>query len=105
MIKSLSKPPLDSLLNSQLNDLSLHHQDTFTIDLDSRSLVEQGASEVLLQLLEAFVSNPPTGVTWMMSLRNLLVKPLGLRTAKLGCPVSSLHRPIRASCLNSVSPF
>lgn len=45
---------------------------------------------MLSALLEGFLRNPPTGVSRMMAFRNLLVRPLGLRTSPLGCPVSSL---------------
>jgi len=34
-------------------------------------------------------------VSWLMRLRNVLVRPLRLRTSPLGCPVSSLLSPNR----------
>ncbi len=34
--------------------------------------------------------NAPQGVSRLMMFRNMIVKPLGLRTSPLGCPVSSL---------------
>ena len=45
---------------------------------------------MLAGLLDGFLENRPTGVSRLMGLRNVLVKPLGLRTSPLGCPVSSL---------------
>ena len=47
-------------------------------------------SGVLARVLEGFLENRPLAVGWMMQVRNVLVKPLGLRTSPLGCPVSSL---------------
>ena len=41
-------------------------------------------------ILEGFLENPPTNVGRLQKLRNILVRPLGLRTSPLGCPVSSL---------------
>ncbi len=45
---------------------------------------------MLGELLQGFLENRPTGVGRLMGFRNLLVRPLGLRTSPLGCPVSSL---------------
>jgi hypothetical protein len=44
----------------------------------------------LVALLEGFLDNRPSFVSRLMVLRNALVRPLGLRTSPLGCPVSSL---------------
>ena len=48
------------------------------------------ASQILEIVLEGFLLNAPKGVSRIMLIRNILVKPLGLRTSPLGCPVSSL---------------
>jgi len=39
------------------------------------------------------MDNQPSSVSRMMACRNALVRPLGLRTSPLGCPVSSLLAP------------
>lgn len=85
----LAQLPEDSLLRSQLSNGS-HHEDMFCLGFDDKALASSRASHLLGALLDGFVNNPPSRVSQMMVLRNLLVRPLGLRTSKLGCPVSSL---------------
>nr|WP_199043327.1 DUF2867 domain-containing protein [Dyella sp. ASV24] len=85
----LDEPPADSLLQKQLQDRH-HHQDTFVLGLDQVGIEGLGATALLSSLLDAFIANPPPGVSHLMAFRNVLVKPLGLRTSSLGCPVSSL---------------
>jgi hypothetical protein len=80
----------DSLLRTQLCDRVIHHEDRFTLALPSRGLPERDAAAWLALVLEGFLASRPRGVTRMMAMRNLLVRPLGLRTSELGCPVSSL---------------
>jgi len=87
--------PIGSLLRHQLNDGPVHHEDHCMISLVEPALARCGSKALLAGLLEAFVQHPPTGVSLLMGLRNLLVKPLGLRTSTLGCPVSSLLSPSR----------
>jgi hypothetical protein len=92
-VKELNAPPENSLLRRQLSDLCLHHEDTFCMQMTGVSLKGIGASKILAALLEGFLLNAPSGVSGLMALRNVLVKPLGLRTSPLGCPVSSLLSP------------
>jgi hypothetical protein len=87
-VTQLDGPPADSLLRDHLPEH--HHQDTFVLVLDEMHVDGMGATALLGNLLEGFIANPPPGVSYLMALRNALVKPLGLRTSSLGCPVSSL---------------
>lgn len=85
------RAPIDSLLHDQFDRVD--HEDFFTLvvdDLDTRSV---SAQRLLATLLDGFLQHSPVGVARMMALRNVLVKPLGLRTSPLGCPVSSLLSP------------
>lgn len=85
----LPEPPPQSLLWRQFGD-AFTHQDSFALEIDAAELPTTSASQLLAGLLDGFLENRPTGVSRLMGLRNLLVKPLGLRTSPLGCPVSSL---------------
>lgn len=87
-VVQLAEPSTDSLLRDQLP--TNHHQDMFVLALDDAKASGAGASALLADVLDAFVTHPPTGVSYLMALRNVLVKPLGLRTSPLSCPVSSL---------------
>jgi hypothetical protein len=89
VVEELTAPPQDSLLRTQLCD-GFHHQDTFRLVTEAGELPVATASALLASLLEGFIENSPAGVDRLMALRNVLVKPLGLRTSPLGCPVSSL---------------
>ncbi|MGH8050889.1 MAG: DUF2867 domain-containing protein [Arenimonas sp.] len=89
-VVELNSTPKDSLLASQFGDEKFHHEDTFCLTLDDISIGNKSASALLAALLEGFLENPPTSVSRMMAFRNVLVKPIGLRTSPLGCPVSSL---------------
>lgn len=80
--------PARSLLPALLAE---GHDDCTLIELPTKLGARPSASHLLARVLEGFVENPPASVGWLMRLRNLLVKPLGLRTATLGCPVSSLQ--------------
>lgn len=84
--------PADSLLRTQLTERHVHHADHFTLTLPPKlsGTSEHSASTLLAGLLAGFINNPPAGVTRLMQLRNILVRPLKLRTSPLGCPVSSL---------------
>jgi len=88
-VRSLAELPDDSLLRSQLAGV-YQHEDMFRLELNDRVLARLGATGMLSALLEGFLLNPPSSVSRLMALRNTLVKPLGLRTSPLGCPVSSL---------------
>jgi len=81
--------PTDSLLQSQLAE-AYQYQDCAIVRLDADRLAQPSPVALLAALLQAFVEHPPAGVGRLMRWRNRLVKPLGLRTAQLGCPVSSL---------------
>ncbi len=85
----LNTPPSDSLLRLQFDD-GFDHEDSFALDVDAAELSTTSASELLAGLLDGFLENRPEGVTRLMGLRNVLVRPFGLRTSPLGCPVSSL---------------
>jgi hypothetical protein len=85
-VKALPSPPAGSLLLDQVPDF--HHQDTFSLRL--QGMTPTAASDLLADVLEGFLQYRPTGVTQLMRLRNVLVRPLRLRTSPLGCPVSSL---------------
>ena len=93
--------PKDSLLAEQLLNDKIHYDDTFCLTLDADQL--QGyakhsrASELLEAVLEGFLENPPPNVGRLMNLRNFLVRPIGLRTSPLGCPVSSLLSPVKSN--------
>ncbi|SHH72338.1 DUF2867 domain-containing protein [Massilia sp. CF038] len=85
--------PADSLLRTQFADEALHHEDTFVLTLDLAAFKETNATALLSAVLDGFMTAPPTSVARLMALRNVLVKPIGLRTSPLGCPVSSLLSP------------
>jgi hypothetical protein len=101
-IQSLHQAPSGSLLNQQLNGIGLGHSDFFYCDIDLAAKI--GAQHLLALTLYAFVNHPPVGVGRLMQFRNVLVKPLGLRTATLGCPVSSLAGKADAALFDSRFP-
>ena len=86
--RPLPAPPPGSLLLEQLP--GFHQQDTFVLRLHGQVAAGYNAASLLAELLDGFLQYRPTGVTRLMRLRNLLVRPLRLRTSPLGCPVSSL---------------
>lgn len=87
-----SAAPADSLLCEALADAPVHHEDHITL-----RMVPDGAGRPaeawLADVLHAFLAHRHPGVTRLMALRNRLVKPWGLRTSPLACPVSSLLGP------------
>ena len=91
---ALDAPPPHSLLRRQFaggfDGDGFDHEDSFALDIPVAELPSASATTLLAGLLEGFLRNPPGGVARLMRLRNVLVKPLGLRTSSLGCPVSSL---------------
>jgi len=89
VVVQLSRPPEDSLLAAQFRE-RFEHQDTFQLVLHGYRATGNLATSLLADVLEGFMSNRPAGVSWLMGLRNLLVRPLRLRTSPLGCPASSL---------------
>jgi len=88
-VESLSKAPERSMLLDQFPE-EFHHEDTFNLTTEADEVLTRSASTVLEKLLEGFLENRPPGVSRLMTFRNVLVRPLGLRTSPLGCPVSSL---------------
>ncbi len=78
------------MLQEHLVDTPVHHEDTFILSITGSDYSKMHASRLLESTLEGFMLNAPKGVSRIMFLRNILVKPLGLRTSPLGCPVSSL---------------
>ncbi len=95
-VVELSKLPLGSLLAAQFNERH-EHEDAFEMTLQRSQLQGVTAPALLADVLQGFLSNRPTGVFWLMQLRNVLVRPLRLRTSPLGCPVSSLLSPERCN--------
>ena len=95
-VVELASPPAGSLLSSQLNE-GFEHEDSFELVLHASNLSGQLAADLLADVLDGFLANRPTGVTWLMRLRNVLVRPLRLRASPLGCPVSSLLSPDRGN--------
>ena len=83
------RPASGSLLLQQFPD-GFDHQDQFTLSAEQGEFAGLTAAECLARLLEGFLHNRPPGVSRLMRLRNVLVRPLRLRTSPLGCPVSSL---------------
>ncbi len=86
---ALDAPAPDSVLRTQFAD-GFDHEDCFAIDVPASQLPVRDADALLARLLDGFLYNAPGGVARLMRARNVLVKPFGLRTSPLGCPVSSL---------------
>lgn len=86
----LDAPPADALVHVHFAPSRIDHDDGLRLVLTDDALRGRSAVDLLDDLLEAFVTHPPKGVTGLMMLRNVLVRPLGLRRSHLGCPVSSL---------------
>ncbi|KAB8184295.1 DUF2867 domain-containing protein, partial [Lysobacter maris] len=82
-------PPADTLLAGVLDGAGVH-QDWFELRLPAGAMADADTTRIMSLLLQGFVDNQAASVTGLMAFRNLLVKPLGLRTSRLGCPVSSL---------------
>ncbi len=79
-----------SILRNQLDQDIVHYEDTFMISLKGVDFKGRKSDEILELMLEGFLMNAPRNVSRLMMFRNILVKPFGLRTSPLGCPVSSL---------------
>ncbi|MBB5687269.1 DUF2867 domain-containing protein [Sphingobium boeckii] len=89
-VVELEGVPAHSLLRKQFESGDAHHQDTFMVTLSGVDFRDLKAHQILEFLLEGFLNNAPRGVSRLMLIRNFLVRPIGLRTSPLGCPVSSL---------------
>lgn len=96
--RQISAPP-HSLIWEQLTEQVPYHLDHFELFISYEELgvmepvganKPHGATSYMNDLLTAFIEASPASVTCLMQLRNLLVKPFGLRTSRVGCPVSSL---------------
>lgn len=85
-------PPAGSLLRSQLVG-EFHSEDFFSVTVPPAALGRVTPDALLAAVLEGFLRNRSWTVSRLMALRNLLVRPLRLRTSPLGCPVSSLLSP------------
>lgn len=91
-------PVLHTKATAQLPEASLlrdhlprsHHQDCIQLRVERRWLPDSSAEHLLVQLLDAFMTQPSAVISGLMRLRNIAAKPFGLRTSPLGCPVSSL---------------
>ena len=94
-VESLRALPQDSLLRTQLD--GFHHEDMFALTLEPGEFGRASANEVMVAVLAGFLENRPVFVSQLMAVRNVLVRPLGLRTSPLGCPVSSLLSTKRES--------
>ena len=88
-VRAIHAPHADSLLRTQLVE-DVNFEDSFQLDLGAAEVSTHSAHALLSAVLDGFLENRPMGVARMMAVRNVLVKPLGLRTSPLGCPVSSL---------------
>ncbi len=101
--------PESSLLRKQLADKKIHHEDYFALKVESSNFEYVKASDFLLRILDGFLNDAPRGVSRLMNLRNSIVKPLGLRTSPLGCPVSTLLQEngtnLFANCYPVVDQF
>lgn len=89
LVEELAAPPVDSLLRAQL-DGKQTQEDTFELTTAAGEFGNASASAILGSMLQGFLENRPLGVSQLMAFRNVLVRPLGLRTSPLGCPASSL---------------
>lgn len=78
----------DSLLCEHLADAD--YQDSVQLLVQTPEVGTPDCAALMALLLEGFVCQPSPWVSWLMRLRNQLVRPLGLRRSPLGCPVSSL---------------
>jgi hypothetical protein len=90
MVKSLNTLPKNSLLLEHLANEFVHHEDSFSITVNAKHFKGLNPEQLLEIMLEGFLINSPKGVSKLMMARNIIVKPFGLRTSPLGCPVSSL---------------
>jgi hypothetical protein len=71
-------------------------EDSFSLKVPPSVARTADPARLLADVLEGFLQNRSYGVSRLMAFRNVLVKPLRLRTSPLGCPVSSLLSPCTA---------
>jgi hypothetical protein len=96
--------PTNSLLRNSIKPEEAHHNDTFVVALEAPEFEDLSASQIMVFVLEGFLNNSPLGVGHLMAFRNLLVRPIGLRTSPLGCPVSSLLSDDRSNLFANQYP-
>jgi len=89
-VKENNALPKYSLLLEHLTNESIHHEDAFSVTISANQFKGVNSQQLLELMLEGFLVNSPKGVSKLMMMRNIMVKPFGLRTSPLGCPVSSL---------------
>jgi Protein of unknown function (DUF2867) len=87
-VVELKEVPANSILRQKIKLDDSHHNDTFMLSLEGPNFSSLSASKIMELLLEGFLNNAPKGVASLMTIRNFLVKPMGLRTSPLGCPSS-----------------
>jgi hypothetical protein len=80
--------PSESLLQRHLTDAD--HEDSVALHLEAPRLAPEALQRLMGLLLQGFIDQPSGLVSLLMLVRNQLVRPLGLRRSRLGCPVSSL---------------
>jgi hypothetical protein len=88
-----TKLAADSLLQGVFSGEAVDHDDLFEVQIDADrfpGIAHLSPRALLSKLLDGFIHHQPQGVSALMQLRNILVRPLGLRRSPLGCPVSSL---------------
>ncbi len=93
VIRLISETLTKHLPNANHRDcmvLKLPQLQTLRLSPSSGLLYEYPCDLALDAILEGFLENPPVNVGRLQTLRNVIVRPLGLRTSPLGCPVSSL---------------
>lgn len=88
-VRELAAVPEASLLRTQLTDARAV-EDTFELIAAPGEFATASAREALAAVLAGFLESRPPGVSCLMTIRNAVVAPLGLRTSRLGCPASSL---------------
>jgi len=84
-----ARMPAASLAHRQLPGASVH-EDAFALHLTADEVRGRAPRTLLDHVLTGFLEHRPVGVGQLMRVRNVLVRPFGLRTSPLGCPVSSL---------------
>ncbi|MBB6564076.1 hypothetical protein HNP48_006802 [Acidovorax soli] len=104
-VRELHDLPADSLLRQALGGRRLHHEDCFTLVAAAPAGAAPDAASLLAGLLDSFLVNRHPGVTRMMAVRNVIVRPLGLRRSPLACPVSSLQPPSAGQAMPEGSPL
>jgi hypothetical protein len=101
-VRGMDVPP-DSLLRAQFAGVPVH-EDMSAVHLRAADVDGVSAEALLAAVLDGFLQKRSATVSGLMTLRNVLVRPLRLRTSPLGCPVSSLLSPCNASSFSGRFP-